>query len=121
MTESKLQLNGRKDRSNARRNKTKTVFRVRQNASAYGITVPLSDSVKSLDVLLDNALSMQNFINQTVKSCYYQLYRISFVWKCLSTDVTVKLFTSLVLSRLDYRNSLLSDIPASSIHSLQHV
>ena len=34
-------------------------------------TVPLSDSVKSLGVLLDSTLSMQNFISQAAKSCYY--------------------------------------------------
>ena len=61
-------------------------------------TVPISDSVKSLGVLLDSTLSMENFISQTSKSCYYQLRRISSVRKYLSTEATVKLVTSLILS-----------------------
>ena len=36
-------------------------------------TVPLSDSVKSLSVFLNSTLSVENFISQTTKSCYYQL------------------------------------------------
>ena len=50
--------------------------------------VPLSVSVKSLGVLLDSTLSMENFISQTSKSCYYQLRRISSVRKNLSTEAT---------------------------------
>ena len=60
-------------------------------------TVPLSDSVKSLSVLPSSTLSLENFINQTAKSCYYQARQISSVWKYLSTEATVKLITSLVL------------------------
>ena len=52
-------------------------------------TVPLSDSVKSLGFLLDNTLSMENFISQTAKSCYYQLRQISSVQKYLSTEATL--------------------------------
>ena len=78
-------------------------------------TVPLSDSVQSLGVLLDGTLSMENLISQTAKSCYYQLRRISSVLKYLSTEATVKLVTSLILSRLDYCNSLLSGLPASFV------
>ena len=80
-------------------------------------TVPPSDSVKSLGVLLDSSWSKENFISQTSKSCYYQLRRISSARKYLSTEAAVKLVTSLILSHLDYCNSLPSGQPASSYHS----
>ena len=64
---------------------------------------------------------MSNFIKQTAQSCYCQLRRISCIRKYLSTDATSKLVTSLILSRLDYCNSLLSGLPASSIYSLQRI
>ena len=39
------------------------------------ITIPLSDSVKSLGVLLDSILSMEKFINKTSKFCCYNQFR----------------------------------------------
>ena len=42
-------------------------------------TVPLSDTVKSLGILLNSTLFVENFIGQPAKSCYYQLRRISSV------------------------------------------
>ena len=78
-------------------------------------TVPLSDSAKGLGVLLDSTLSMENFISQTAKSCYYQLCRISSVRKYLSTEATVKLASSLILSRLDYCNRRSSEIQGTAL------
>ena len=76
---------------------------------------------KNLGVVLDNTLSMQSFISQTAQSCYCQLRRISSIRKYLSTDTAAKLVTSLILSRLDYCNALLSGLPASSTQVLQRI
>ena len=89
------------------------------SANTLQLDIPLSDSVKSRGVLLNSTLSMENFISQTPKSCYYQLRRITSVRNCLSTEATV--VTSLFLSRLDYCNSLLSGLPASPIQSLSRI
>ena len=118
MTQNKLQINSEKTEA--------VLIGTRQKLPSISVntrqlddtTVPLSDSVKSLGVLLDSTLSMENFISQAAKSCYYQLCRISSVRKYLSTEATVKLVTSLILSRLDCCNSLLSGLPASSVQSL---
>ena len=84
-------------------------------------SITLTDSVKNLGVTLDSTLSMQNFIRQTARSCYFQLRRIGSVRRFLSTDTTAKLVTSFILSRLDYCNALLSGLPASSIQTLQQI
>ena len=84
-------------------------------------TVPLIDSVKSLGVLLYSTLTMENLISQTSKSCCYQLRRISSVRKYRFTEATEKLVASLILSRLDYCSSLLSGLPASSVHSNRRI
>ena len=80
-------------------------------------TVPLSDAVKSLGILLDSTLSMENFISQTAKSWYHQLHRISSVQKYLSFhwghSETGHLTHSVTPS-----NSLHSGLPASSVQSL---
>ena len=59
--------------------------------------------------------------HQTAKFCYYQLHRTSSVRKYLSTEATVKLATSLILSRLHYCGSLLSGPTVSSVHSLRQI
>ena len=71
MTQNELQLNTEKTEA--------MLIGTRQKLSSISVntlqldnnTVPLSDSVKSLDVLLDSTLCMENFISQTAKSCYY--------------------------------------------------
>jgi hypothetical protein len=83
--------------------------------------IPLSASVKNLGVTLDNVLSMQKFLTQTCQSCYYHIRRIGYIRKYLSTEATSKLVVSLILSRLDYCNALLSGLPASSLLCLQRI
>ena len=121
MTQNELQLNTEKTEA--------MLIGTRQKLSSISVntlqldnnTVPLSDSVKSLGVLLDSTLCMENFISQTAKSCYYQHRRISSVRKYLSTEATGKLVTSLIVSRLVDCSSLLSGRPASSVQSLRRI
>ena len=84
-------------------------------------TIPISGSAKNLGVHLDSTLSMQNFVSQTAKSCYYHLHRISLIRKHLNTEATVKLVLCLIMSRIDYCNSLLSGVNQSYIHTLQRI
>ena len=84
-------------------------------------TISTSHSTKNLGVILDSTLSMQDFVSSTAKSCYFHLRRISQIRKHLSTEATTKLVISLVISRLDYCNALLSGLPDSTIQTLQRV
>jgi len=83
--------------------------------------ISLKDSVKNLGVPLDNTLSMKKYVSQISQSCYFQLRRISSIRKYLSDEATIKLVTSLILSRLDFCNTLLSGVPASTIQPLQRI
>ena len=69
---------------------------------------------------------MKNFISSTTQSCYYQLrsnqlINSSTIRKNLTDNAIAKLVTSLILSRLDYCNALLSGLPAKSIHLFQRI
>ena len=55
------------------------------------------------------------------QSAYLELCRISLIRYVLTVDATKTLVTSLVLSRLDYCNYLLSGIPQQLIDKLQKV
>ena len=75
----------------------------------------------TLCILLDSAVSMENFISQTARSCYYRLHPVSSVHESLSAEVTVKLVISLIPLPRNYFNSLLSCLPAFSVHVLRHI
>ena len=96
------------------------VLLFRPNPSAWRYQVPLSDCQKPRRSL-HSTLSTEKFISQTSITCCYQLRRISSVRKYLSTEATVELVTSLILSRLNYCYSLLSGMSAPSVHSLRRI
>ena len=122
MTQTKLQLNGEVTDAWLLGTRQK-LFHICANALQLGNIWRQSHSLTLSKALAfsSTALSMENFISQTSKSCYYQLRRISSVQKYLSIKASVKLVTSLILSRLDYCNFHLSGLPASSVHSLPRI
>ncbi|KAK7107015.1 hypothetical protein V1264_015003 [Littorina saxatilis] len=64
---------------------------------------------------------MQTHISFIIKTGFFHLRRIASIRRYLTHDACVKLVVSLIFSRLDYCNSLLAGLPASSIHGLQQV
>ena len=64
---------------------------------------------------------MKQQFSKICQSAYLELHRISSIRHVLTVDATKILVTSLVLSRLDYCNSLLSEIPQQLIDKLQKV
>ena len=83
--------------------------------------VPFVSSVKNLGVTLDSNLSMSQHISNTCKAAYIQIRHISSIRHLLTTQATQTLVCSLVLSRLDYCNSLLSGCPQYLLDKLQKV
>ena len=74
--------------------------------------------VKNLVVTLDSDLSMSQRISNTCKAAYIQIRHISSI-NLLITQATQTLVCCLVLSRLDYCNSLLSGCPQYLLDELQ--
>ena len=64
---------------------------------------------------------MSQHISNTCKAAYIQIRHISSIRHLLTTQATQTLVCSLVLSRLDYRNSLLSGCPQYLLDKLQKV
>ena len=71
-----------------------------------GTTLPISSKLKILGVTLDSNLSFAHFISQIIQSSNFHIYAIKQVRKFLPLSTVNALFISLVLSRLDYCNSL---------------
>jgi hypothetical protein len=88
---------------------------------ALGDTViPPSDSVKNLGVL-DSSLSMVAQIGRVCKICFFQLRTIGKIRKFLTTSAAKCLVNALVLSHVDYANSLLVNLPEKLIARLQRL
>ncbi|KAK6181912.1 hypothetical protein SNE40_009690 [Patella caerulea] len=78
-------------------------------------------SARNLGVMFNSTMDMSKQIAAVSKACNFQLYNIGRVRKYLNTDSIKLLVNSLIASRLDYCNSLLYGLPASSLRSLQKI
>ncbi|KAG5839959.1 hypothetical protein ANANG_G00210920 [Anguilla anguilla] len=81
--------------------------------------VSSSPTAKNLGVVMDNRLSLSQNIAVVSRTCRFFLYNIRRICPFLTTYATQLLVQAMVLSRLDYCNSLLAGLPASAIRPLQ--
>ena len=77
-------------------------------------TIDFSASVQNHGFILDKDLTLKNHVIKACHIAYAEIRHISSIRHCLTYDAKT-LVTSLVLSRLDYCNSLLSGYPQSLI------
>ena len=84
-----------------------------------GTTLPISSKLIILGVTLDSNLNFAYFISQIIQSSNFHIYAIKQVRKFLPLSTANALFISLVLSRLDYCNSLLCGQPNYLLRKLQ--
>ena len=98
----------------------------RTRSNSLPLTIGLNEitpaeTVRNLNVHLDEHLSFQQHISFVCRTCYLELRRISSIRHCLSEDATKTLVCSFLLSRLDYCNSLLAGCPKHLVSRLQKV
>ena len=79
-----------------------------------GVEIKSSPYVRNLGVLLDSGLTMRHQVNSVCKSCYIQLRNIIHIRPYLTIGAAKIIVNSIITSRLDYCNSLLYGISASS-------
>ena len=89
--------------------------------SISGHNTPFSQSVRNLDVFIDETLSMDVHIKHLCCILFCQLRRLGKIRPFLSTDAANKLAVSFVLTRLDYCNSLLAGLPDNKLNKLQRI
>ena len=77
------------------------------------------EPVCNLGVQFDDTLSRASHVNNVVKCAHLHLRTISRIRSCLTQDTAKLLTQSLVLSRLDYCNSLLAFASEQLLHKLQ--
>ncbi|KAK3735511.1 hypothetical protein RRG08_007130 [Elysia crispata] len=82
-------------------------------------SVPVSSSVKNLGCYLDANFTMSCQINNICQQSYYHLKNIGMIRSYINKDTAQLLVSSLVMSRIDYCNSLLTGVSLNSITKLQ--
>ena len=81
--------------------------------------IEFSESAKNLGVVINNTLSMHDHIINVCKSMYLEIRRMKHMSKYLAVNSLKTIASSFILSRLDYCNSLYTNIPNESIQKLQ--
>ncbi|KAK3543843.1 hypothetical protein QTP70_030072 [Hemibagrus guttatus] len=82
---------------------------------------PTASARKPFGGTMDNQLSFSSHVTNVTRSCRFLLYNIRRIRPFLSTQATQVLVQSLVISRLDYCNSLLAGRPLNAIRPLQMI
>ncbi|XP_062378801.1 uncharacterized protein LOC134067515 [Sardina pilchardus] len=76
-------------------------------------------SARNLGVIIDDQLTFSEHVASIAKSCRYTLYNIRKIRPYLTQDSTQLLVQAMVISKLDYCNSLLAGLPACVLRPLQ--
>ena len=69
--------------------------------------IPFKKSVKNLGFTLDCHLTMNAHVSNIARTCYFELRRLAYIRRFLTSTATATHVSAFVLSRIDYCNSLL--------------
>ena len=69
--------------------------------------ISLSASVRDLGMVIDAYLDMTAHISSVIKSCFCHFRSLGKLWPFLTQDAANAIVVSLIISRLDYCNSVL--------------
>ena len=68
---------------------------------------PFKQSVKNIGLALDCHLTMNAHVSNIARTCYFDLRRLAYICRFLTSTATATLVSAFVLSKIDYCSSLL--------------
>jgi hypothetical protein len=89
--------------------------------SMGGTIIPLSDSIKSLGVVIDKQLTLDKHVMNVCRTCNYHIKGLRSLRPSLNAATAETIGRSIVMSRLDYCNALLASTSKNNLHRLQMV
>ena len=92
-----------------------------KSVSIANFDLPVADSMRVLGVTLDRRLTSDNHASAVARSCNYHARAIRHIRHLLTLDLAQTLACSLILSRIDYCNSVLHGALSSTIQKLQRI
>ena len=121
MNVNKLKLNEDKTEFFVASSKSNLKFIHEPSLNVCGSIITSSDSVRNLGVQFDSTMSMSSHISSISRSLNYHLRNIGHIRCYIDEDTCNHALRSLVISRIDYCNSLLYGLSAKDMHKLQKV
>ena len=86
-----------------------------------GVRVPVSTTVTCLGVLIDSELMFAAHMRRLTGRCFYQLRQLRSIRRTLTTEAAKTLAHALVITRVDYCNSIFGLTSAVRLCPLQSV
>ena len=83
------------------------------------VDIKPSTVVRDLGVWLDSELTMHDHMSRAASSCFFHLRRLHQLCGVVCRSTMQQLVSALVLSRLDYCNAVLSELPSTTLDPLQ--
>ena len=80
-----------------------------------------TESARNLGVIFDSDLSFKKHISAVCRSSFFQIRQLRQIRSSLDRNSAIVLANSLVRSKIDYCNSLLYNLPTTSLNRLQVV
>ena len=80
-----------------------------------------ANKARNIGVIFDRNMLMKEHIQATCQKSHFHLHNIGLIRKYLTQDSCETLMHSLISTRLDYCNSVLSNLPTSSLKPLQRI
>ena len=110
-------------------NPSKTVFlpisRKCSSFSALSLTsdcqIPPSPSARNLGIIFDAQMTFNSYINELRRSCFHHIRNIQTLKPFIPSDHLVSLVLAVVVSRLDFCNSVLSALNTTQIKRIQSI
>jgi len=85
-----------------------------KSVSVADVDLPVADSMRVLGFILDRRLTFDNHVSAVARSCNYHARAICHIRHLLMLDLAQMLACSLILSRIDYCNSVLAPFRSSN-------
>ena len=86
-----------------------------------GSSIQCKDSITSLGVVIDSGLSFDHRVSSIVSSCSYHLKALAHIRPVLNDKTAETIGRAIILSRLDYCNSLLNGVTKTNLDRLQRL
>ena len=121
MTENRLKLNSEKTEFMLIGTKQQLSKMTFSTVNINNQQIQTRKSVRNLGVIFDAEMKMNEHVNNITRICYGKLREISSIRKYITTEASQTLIQSMVVSHLDYGNSLLYGISDKLLAKLQRI